>query len=332
MGEQLPTTMRAAVITSLGDAETITITERPIPVPGATEALVRVEWSAVNQVDTLIRSGAWRTPIPFPFIVGRDLLGTIVDVLPATGFAVGDRVWCNSMGHAGRQGVCADYAAVPVERLYRLPDDVDPVQAVATFHPAATAHVGLRHRALLRPGATVVVGGAAGSVGSCATRLATEAGATVIATARPDAHERCRELGASEVFDYAADRLADLIRAAAPDGVDVYWDTSGHATLNDVTPTLRPGATIVVSAGRQAQPPTPLWPLYTNDITVTGFVISRAATNELADAARAINALLGGASSPVEVSHVVPLEETARAHQLVEDGVRGRVVIAINPG
>jgi NADPH:quinone reductase-like Zn-dependent oxidoreductase len=328
MGNGLPAMVRAATVASLGDAGTIAVTEQPLPERGQSEALIAVEYSAVNQVDTYVRSGAWRTPIPFPFTVGRDLVGTIVEVEPSTGFTAGQRVWCNSMGHAGRQGACAEYVAVPVERLYHLPGDVDPIRAVATFHPAATAHLALHHRAALRPGDTVLIAGAAGSVGSCATRFAADAGATVIATARVEDHARCLLLGAAQVFDYTV-VVADTVAAVAPEGIDIYWDTSGHAELNDVVALLRPGGTIVVTAGRQPQPPTSLWPLYTNEITVTGFVISRATVDELADAARAINALLRRHGSPVEISTVVPLDDTARAHELVESHVRGRVVIAV---
>jgi NADPH:quinone reductase-like Zn-dependent oxidoreductase len=329
MGNGLPAMMRAAIVTALGDADTIAVTQQPLPKRGQSEALVAVDYSAVNQVDTYIRSGAWRTPVPFPFTVGRDLVGTIAEVEPSTGFTGGQHVWCNSMGHAGRQGACAEYVAVPVDRLYPLPDEADPIGAVATFHPAATAYLALHRRADVRPGDTVLIGGAAGSVGSCATRFATDAGATVIATARVADHARCLRLGAAHAFDYAADDVAERITAVAPGGVDVYWDTSGHAELNDVVATLRPGGTIVVTAGRRLQPPTSLWPLYTNDITVTGFVISRATVDDLAHAARAINSLLRRHGSPVEISTVVPLDETARAHQLVESRVRGRVVIAV---
>jgi NADPH:quinone reductase-like Zn-dependent oxidoreductase len=144
-----------------------------------------------------------------------------------------------------------------------------------------------------------------------------------------DDHARCRALGAAHAFDYAADNLTELVAGVAPEGVDLYWDTSGHAELNDVIPMLRPGGTIVVTAGRQLQPPTSLWPLYTNDITLTGFAISRASVVDLAEAAGAINSLLRRHASPVDVSTVLPLEETARAHQLVESRVRGRVVIAV---
>jgi NADPH:quinone reductase-like Zn-dependent oxidoreductase len=140
--------------------------------------LVRAEVIAVDPVDVFARSGAYATPTPFPFVLGRDVVGTVAETGPgAVGFAPGDRVWCNSLGHGGRQGACADYSVVPVDRLYRLPDEVDAVTAVAALHPAATAYLALFRHGRLRPGETVLVAGGAGNVGRAATTLAATAGA-----------------------------------------------------------------------------------------------------------------------------------------------------------
>lgn len=114
--------MRAAYVTELGAADVIRVGELPVPAGGPTDVLVRVEVVAVNPVDTMVRSGAYPTPTPFPFVIGRDLVGTVAEASPgAAGFAPGDRVWCNSLGHGGRQGSFAEYAVVPAERLYPLP-------------------------------------------------------------------------------------------------------------------------------------------------------------------------------------------------------------------
>ena len=89
-----------------------------------------------------------------------DVVGTVAAVgSGVAGFAVGDDVWCNSLGHGGRQGACAEYSVVPVDRLYHLPDGVDPVTAVAALHPAATAHLALFRHGHLRPGETHLVAG-----------------------------------------------------------------------------------------------------------------------------------------------------------------------------
>lgn len=120
-----PAVMAAAYITSHGPADSIQAGDLPVPAPGPTDVLVRTEALSVNHVDTFVRSGAYRTHTPFPFIIGRDLVGTVATHgTGVPGFRAGDRVWCNSLGHDGRQGSFAQYALVPVERLYRLPEGV----------------------------------------------------------------------------------------------------------------------------------------------------------------------------------------------------------------
>jgi NADPH:quinone reductase-like Zn-dependent oxidoreductase len=322
--------MRAAFITATGPPEVIEVGDLPIPAPGPTDVLVKVEATAVNQVDTYIRAGRYATPMPVPFVVGRDLVGTVAAAGQESGFRPGQRVWCNSLGHGGRQGSCSEYAAVCAERLYPLPEGAEPVQAVAALHPAATAYLGLQQRVRVRAGEVIGIGGAAGSIGSCALVLAKEAGLRVIATARPGDHDRCRELGADAVLDFADPDLARRVRDAAPGGLDIWWDTSGRAPLRGIPPMMAAGGRILVTAGREPQPPTAWWPFYTRDLTVTGFVISLATAAELALAARAINRRLGGAGFGLRIAEALPLDQTARAHALVETGQpRGRVVLTI---
>ena len=99
-------TMRAAFFGEPGPAEAIEVGELPVPVPGPTDVLVAVEVAVINPVDTLIRSGRWPTLMPLPFVTGRDLVGTVTAAGAGSGFSPGDRVWSNSLGHAGRQGTC----------------------------------------------------------------------------------------------------------------------------------------------------------------------------------------------------------------------------------
>jgi NADPH:quinone reductase-like Zn-dependent oxidoreductase len=168
----------AAYITALGPADCIEVGYLPVATPGPTDVLVRTEALAVDNVDTMVRSGAYRTPTPFPFIIGRDLVGTVAAAGPgASGFAEGDRVWCNSLGHGGRQGSFAEYVVVAAERLYHLAADIDPIRAVAALHTAGTASLGLFREARLRPGDTIIVGGGAGGVGSAVVQLAAASGA-----------------------------------------------------------------------------------------------------------------------------------------------------------
>ena len=323
--------MAAAYLTELGPPEVIRFGRLPVPVPGPTDVLVRVEAVAVNPVDTFVRSGAYRTPTPFPFVVGRDMVGSVVAVgTGTTGLTTGTRVWANSLGHGGRQGCSAEYAVVAADRSYPLPDGADPVPAVAGLHPAATAHLGLFHHAGLRSGETVYLGGGAGNVGTVATVLAAEAGARVVVSARPAETERCRAAGAHTVLDYRDTELSARIRQAAPDGIDVWWDTSGHHDLELAVPLLARRGRIVLAAGLTTRPSLPVGAVYTRDARLAGFAISNADTAELADAACAVNRLLAADRLPVRVADVLPLSAAAAAHRRLEDPhvrLPGRLVL-----
>jgi NADPH:quinone reductase-like Zn-dependent oxidoreductase len=324
--------MLAAYVTELGPAEAIRVGELPRPAPGPTDVLVRVEVVVVNPVDTLVRSGAYPTPTPFPFVVGRDLVGTVAEAGPGVaGFAAGDRVWCNSLGHGGRQGSFAEYAVVPAERCYQLPAGVDPVAAVAVLHPAATAYLALYRHGGLRPTETVYVAGAAGNVGTALTSLARAGGARVLAGARPEDAGWCRSAGAAEVVDYRDPDLRGRLAALAPAGIDLYVDTSGHLDLPGAVDLLADRGRIVLIAGGSQRLTLPVGPLYRHDRRILGFAISRAGVPELAEAAAVLNDRLAAGALPARVRVVWPLERAAEAHRAVERGERGRTVLRVAP-
>lgn len=342
--------MRAAYIKRLGPADEIVYGELPDPLPTPGEVLVEVAAVAVNPVDVLIRAGRYRTPMTFPFVIGRDLVGRVVEVprlhtpprldapgpdLPggdgsATGghlagpFAPGDWVWCDSLGHAGRQGSFADLAVVSTDRLYPLPAGADPVTTVAALHSMATAWLGLFRHARLHPGESVLIGGAAGGVGSAAVQLAAAAGARVVATAHPRDTGWCRSLGAAEVLDYRDYQLP-------PGSVDVFWDTYGAQDLALAARALRVGGRIVLAAAAQPTVELPLRAIYTKDITMVGFAISNASVPDLAGAAAAINERLAAGTLRVRVAQVLQLSQAARAHAWLESDERPSGKLVLRP-
>ncbi|MDT0441429.1 NADPH:quinone reductase [Streptomyces johnsoniae] len=324
--------MHAAFIEQLGSPDVIRYGELPAPRPGPSDVLVDVAATTVNPVDTFVRSGVFRTPLDFPFVISRDLVGTVAETGgDVRGFAPGQRVWCNSLGHGGRQGAAAERAVVPADRLYPLPDGVDPRTAVAVVHPAATAYLGLFTHGRLRAGETVVVAGGAGNVGGALVALAAWAGARVIATARPADFEHCRALGAAEVVDYRAEDQWERIRAAAPDGVDVYTDTSGRNDLERAVGTLAVRGRIVVLAGSASRPTLPAGELYMKDGSVIGFVISRARVAELAEAADVINTLLAGGLLRPRATEVLPLAAAGEVHRRMERGELNARRVVLQP-
>jgi len=322
--------MRAAFIRATGGIEQIEIGELPVPRPGPTDVLVRMEASEVNHVDVFVRSGAYHTHTPFPFVIGRDLVGTVVETGSAVAsFQTGERVWCNSLGHHGRQGAFAEYAVVAEDRLYPLPDGVDFREAVSVLHTAATAHIGIVREARLRPGETLLVEGGGGGVGSAVVQMANAMGARVIATVAPQDDAWVKGQGAQAVFDFHLKDIYGLVREAAPDGIDVWWDTSGHNNFTQCLPLLAIGGRAIIMSGlRGSDPPLPVGEMYTRDVVLHGFAISNASVQDLALAAASINRLLANGKLKARVGAIFRLSDAAKAHAAVASGnVRGRIVV-----
>jgi NADPH:quinone reductase-like Zn-dependent oxidoreductase len=322
--------MAAAYVESLGPAEAIRVGTLPVPEPGPTDLLVAVELVAANPVDTFVCSGAYPTPLPFPFVVGRDLVGRVVRAGPgAAGFAPGEAVWCNSLGHDGRQGSFAGYAVVPAERAYRLPEGVEPAAAAAVAHPGATAYLGLVVHGRTSPADTVYIGGGAGNVGSAALWMARRTGARVLCSARPQDAEACLAAGAEVVLDYRDSDLAARLREAAPNGVNLFWDTSGHHDFAVAAAVAAPGARIVLSAAAGAEPAAlPVRRFYANDVSLCGFVISRATVAQLSGAAALVNDMLVRRQLSPRITEVLELPATAEVHRRLDEGrVRGRILL-----
>lgn len=326
--------MTAAYVTELGAADRIRVGPLPVPPAGPSDILVRVQAVAVNHVDTFVRSGAYRMEISFPFVVGRDLVGTVVCPAasgPGAVFPAGARVWCNSLGYGGRQGSFAEYAVVPGDRLYPLPDGVDPAEAVSVLHTGATAHIGLFREARIEAGQTVVVSNVGGGVGSAVTQLATAAGARVIAVDRARSARWCRDCGASAVVDPADPQAASRIAALAPSGADVWWDNSGQPDFDAMLPLLARGGRLVLVAGLQARAMLPVGAVYTRDISIHGFAISNASVGDLAVAAEMINMEMASGRLRGRIRATLGLADAAKAHLMQEtrtpDEPPGRIVL-----
>ncbi|WP_238589386.1 zinc-binding dehydrogenase [Pseudonocardia sp. HH130629-09] len=299
--------------------------------PGPTDVVIEAAASTVNHVDLFVRSGAYRTRTPFPFVIGRDVVGTVVDAGDAVStFAVGDRVWCNSAGYDGRQGTYSEYVTVTVDRVYPVPDGVSPDDVAPVVHAGATAAIGLFREAALGAGETVFVAGAGGAVGGAVVQLAVAAGARVVATAAREDEDWCTALGADAVLPYDADDLTDRLLAAAPGGFDVWWDNSGQNDFALSLPLLRLRGRVVVMSGLRATPTIPIGQLYLRDTSLRGFAISNASVPDLADAAARINAALAADSLRSRIGATFTLADAAKAHTVMEEGsVRGRILVRL---
>lgn len=318
--------MKAAFITEPGPPEAIQVGDLPDPVPGPRQALVRVRAAAVNPIDTSIRAGSVAMPLPRPFVVGCDLAGEVVAVgTEVDGLRPGMRVWGSNQGVLGRQGTCAELAAVDERWLYPLPAGVSDREAAAAALVSITAHLGLVDHAAIRPGETIFVRGGSGGVGSAVVQIATILGARVIATAgTPERRARVAALGASVVLDHHQGDLFDAALAHAPGGVDVFWETQREPAFDQAVALLAEGGRMVVMAGRDARPAFPVGPFYTKGCRLVGFVMFKASAACQAAAAIDLNRWLAAGRLRVPVDRVLGLADTAAAHRLQEESTVGR--------
>lgn len=223
---EIPTVMRAAAIDEFGPAERLTVHKLPTPIAKPGEVLVRVETAGVQPTDVAIRDG-WTPPgatIEFPQILGNEFAGTIVQVGAGVAeFETGQQV-------AGFRvlGCYAEYLAVPASQVVVKPENVDWLTAGALSASGQTAHTALE-RLGAKSGETILIHGAAGGVGSMAVQLARLRGLRVIGTGSEQNQEYLRALGAIPVV-YGEGEL-DRLREAAPDGIDLAFDTAGHGNL-----------------------------------------------------------------------------------------------------
>ncbi|SEP48769.1 NADPH:quinone reductase [Amycolatopsis saalfeldensis] len=337
--------MRAIIYSEPGSADVLRFVERAVPEPGAGEVRVRIAVSGVNPTDWQARrSGAAGFPEITPHLDGAgtiDAVGEGVDE-----HRIGQRVWV-FLAAAGRPtGTAAEFAVVPADRTVPLPDDVGFDVGAALGVPALTAHRALTVAedgpSRLAPGAldgkVVLAAGGAGAVGHAVIQLARWAGATVISTvSSPEKARLATAAGAHHVIDYRAGAPADVIRALAPDGVDIVAEVAFAANVDLDLAVLRPRGTIAVYAndgGANVE-----LDVMTSMIRNARmqFVVLYTAGRQARDAAvEAVAAAVRAGALPVGDEHGLPLlrfplEHTADAHRAVEGHAVGKVLVDVAP-
>ena len=334
MGGKIPERMRAAFIRDYGGPEAIEIGELPVPHCGPDEVLIAAETLGVNHIDRFIRSGAYRTEMSWPFVIGRDVVGRVVEVGDdVSTLTVDSRVWCNSLGYDGRQGPYSEYVLAPADRVYPVPSGRDAAELVSVVHSMATAQLGLSREARVNPDHRVYIGGAGGGVGSAAVQLAHRLGAEVIASTSEKDIDWVSSLGASKVFDDRDDDLFEQIAEASDEGLDVYWDCSGRHDFGATLPLLSRGGIMIVAAGLGHTLPLPVGELYTRDASLRGFTVSNATVDDLSVAAETINTMLAGPGIKTRIGAKLPLSEAAQAYRLMDpdepESVTGHIVVTV---
>jgi NADPH2:quinone reductase len=313
--------MYAAYYTHTGQPDVIQYGQLPDPVPGTGEVLIRVEASAINPIDTYIRGGAISQPLKFPYVPGCDLAGVVAACGPNTKrLRVGDRVWGSNQGLFGRQGACAELAAVSEDWFYPTPAGESSLDAAAGALVGITAHLGLFLHAGLQRGETLFVNGGTGGVGSAVVQFAKAAGARVITTAgSPEKRAHCQTLGADVVLDYRSPSLDQELKSSAPQGIDLWWETLREPNLERTIGFMRKRGRIVLMAGRAARPVFPLGAFYINELRMVGFAMFNASPDEQRRCADAMNAWYASGAWRPQIGRTMKLSEAAAAHRLQEE-------------
>lgn len=311
----LPRMMTACRVSQFGGPEVITLGRVERPEPSADEVLVRVLAAGVGPWDGWIRAGKSVLPQPLPLTLGSDLAGVVEAVGPGvSSFQPGDAVFGVTNGRF--TGAYAEYAVASAGMIAQRPARLEPVDAAAVPVVAVTAQQAVE-RAGQMAGATIVVHGAAGSVGACAVQLAHRAGARVIATAGAKDLGYVRGLGADVVVDYRSGRFEDVAR-----DVDAVLDFVGGETQSRSFAVLRRGGALVSAVSEPDQG------LAAQHGVAAGFFLVEVTTERLT----AIAGLIEAGALTVPVGAVLPLASARVAHEILEGTrprPRGKIVLRV---
>jgi NADPH2:quinone reductase len=318
--------MKAAYINQTGAPEVIQYGDLPDPKPARNQCLIRVSAVDVNPIDVYFRAGLVPARLTYPWILGRDLAGTVVEAgAGVKRFRVGDRVWASNQGTLDRPGTFAELAAVDERWLYPIPAEVKDEDIVAVSLVGITAWLGLVRDVKLKAGEVLFVNGGSGGVGSSVVQMAKTLGARVVTTAGSEEKAQiCRELGADLVVNYKTEDVEAALRGFAPGGVNVWWETLREPSFERAIPLLSMRGRMVVMAGRDARPVFPVGSFYVKDCRLYGFAMFNAPPREQRAAAEAINTWMVEGRLRSRIDRVLPLSESAQAHRLQEENTLHR--------
>jgi NADPH2:quinone reductase len=336
--------MRAVVYAETGPSSVLQVVDRDLAEPGPGEVRVRVVRAGVNPTDWKFRAGMMSghdvvTP-------GQDGAG-VVDAVGegVAGLEAGQRVWLVLAQHGRPYGTAAEYTVQPADRVVPLPEGADFDLGASLGVPAVTAHRALTTLeggpTRLGPGAladkVVLVAGGAGAVGNAAIQLARWAGATVVTTVSSEEKAAlARAAGAHRVVNYRESDAAQEILSVAPDGVDIAVEVAPAQNMGIDLEVVRVHGLVSIYANNGGDELTmPLRAAFGKNLRFQFLILYtldeqllRHAVEDVASAVAA-GALRVGEEAGLPL-HRYPLEQTAAAHDAVENGAVGKVLIAIS--
>jgi NADPH2:quinone reductase len=321
--------LKAVEIRAFGSPEGLAVIDLPDPSPADGQVLIATEAIGVGGVDAVIRSGAIAGyGFKHGHILGSEVAGTVTAVGGGVDTSwVGQRVWA----FTGLGGGYVEQAIAPAGEVLPLPLGLSAVDAVTLGSSGVVAHFGLAH-ARFAPGESVLVRGAAGSIGIMTVQLAASGGASAVAvtTSSADRGDRLRKLGATRVLDRAGEAGDD--RADAPEGYDVIIDVVAGPGLPSFLDRLNPNGRMVAVGVVAGYPPADfgarLFAAFQRSLSFATFSADTVSQPDR----QAVRAAQFAAASRGELRTVVhellPLDQAVLAHQKMDAGeVFGRIVL-----
>ncbi|WP_245785069.1 NAD(P)H-quinone oxidoreductase [Paracidovorax wautersii] len=326
--------MRVVEIAAFGPPEGLRLAERPVPVPGAGELLIRVAASGINRPDVLQRKGHYAPPPGASDLPGLEVAGVIesgdAEAMAQAGLAVGDRVCALLAG-----GGCAEWCVAPVAQCLPVPQGLGDVEAASLPETFFTVWSNVFDRGRLQSGEVLLVQGGSSGIGVTAIQLARARGATVIVTAGSDEKcAACLSLGAHHAINYKThDFVAEVRRITEGRGADVILDmVAGSYVAREVECLAEDGRLVIIAVqgGVKAEFDASL--VLRRRLVITGSTLRPRPVAFKGAIARALREevwplVASGAVRPV-IHSTLDASQAAEAHALMESNQHiGKIVL-----
>ncbi|MBL8663972.1 MAG: NAD(P)H-quinone oxidoreductase [Candidatus Odyssella sp.] len=329
----LPARMKAIEIAQPGGPDVLKPGERPVPVPGPGEVLIRVAAAGVNRPDVEQRKGTYPPPPGASDIPGLEIAGTVAALGPdAGGLGLGDAVCALVSG-----GGYAEYCTAPVPQCLPVPQGLGMVEAAALPETFFTVWQNVFDRARLKGGETILIHGGSSGIGTAAIQMAKAMGARVLATAGSDDKcAACAKLGADRTINYNTQDFVEATLAATnKKGADVILDMVGGKYFErNVAALAIEGrlSLIALLGGREAK--IDLGIVLRKRLTIVGSVLRARTVSEKGAVAASLRReiwplIASGKIRPV-IDSTFALADAAKAHARMETSAHvGKIVLTV---
>ncbi|WP_114974034.1 NAD(P)H-quinone oxidoreductase [Rhodoferax ferrireducens] len=326
--------MKAIEISSFGPPDVLRLGERPMPVPGVDELLIRVSASGVNRPDVLQRTGNYPVPPGASDIPGLEVAGVIeqgdAQEMARVGFKLGDRVCALVAG-----GGYAEFCVAPIGQCLPVPKGLSDVEAASLPETFFTVWSNVFDRARLQAGETLLIQGGSSGIGVTAIQLAKAMGAQVIVTAGSDEKcAACLALGADHAINYKTHDFQDEVkRLTGGQGVNVILDmVAGSYVAKEIQCLSEDGRLVIIAVQGGVKSEINAGLVLRRRLTVTGSTLR---ARPIAFKEAIAQACLKNVWPLIESGRIKPVihstfaaQDAAKAHELMESNQHvGKIVL-----